>query len=202
MTHTEQQAQFWLEVIFWLIDGFRRREKSLQLNGFFGSFLAWTSGWMSSENASEWHWPGHVYVTLLFPRLIWLCLAPQQFTRCFWKSRESQRDQVCSLPTLAYSPSPVPWEPSLLCQLQPWSGLSLVDIDIWTNKPRVWSWLLMSLQFGFLWHVCTDVMAGIPLLFNNHNHIGGREDRADFLCVCCRSSHPALWLCSCSNITA
>lgn len=48
----------------------------------------------------------------------------------------------------------------------------------------------MSLQFGFLWRVCTDVTAGIPLLFNNHDHIGGREDRNDLLWVCCRSSHP------------
>lgn len=50
----------------------------------------------------------------------------------------------------------------------------------------------MSLQFGFLWRVCTDVMAGITLLFNNHDHIGGREDRTDLLWVCCGSSHPAL----------
>lgn len=128
---------------------------------------------------SEWHWPGHVCMTLLFPRLISLYPAPQQFTSCSWNRRESQRDKFCSLPTLPYSPSTWPQEHLLLWQFQPWSGLSLVDVDIWTNKQRVWSWLLMSLQFGFLWRVCTNVMVGITLLLNNHNHIEGWENRTN-----------------------
>jgi len=72
-----------------------------------------------------------------------------------------------------------------------WSGLYTMDGDSWTNKPRVWSWLLMSSQFGFPLLVCTDVMVGIPLLLNNQNHTGGRKDRTDLQGVCSRSLHPA-----------
>lgn len=140
---------------------------------------------------NEWHWPGHICMTLLFLRLILLCSAPQQFPGCSWNSRGFQRDKVCHVPTLPYSPSTLPQEYLLPCQLQLGLGRSLVDVDICTNKPRVWSWLLMSLQFGFLWCVCTDVMVAIPLLLNNHDHIGGREDRTNLLTVCCRSPHPA-----------
>lgn len=61
------------------------------------------------------------------------------------------------------------------------------------TKLRVWSWFLVSLQSGFLLRIpgVPDVMVGIPLFLNNHDHTGGQEDRTNSQEAFSRNPHSA-----------